>query len=396
MIFVYEAANDSGSEINGELEAVDKNAALRELHRSGLTVTHITQAAESTSDYKRRSNKQDLLLSLHEMATLLDSGVSISETIDAQSKANYPLDLKLKYQEMADRVRSGATFSEAMDAAKFETPSYFSQLTKSGELTGNLALSLKEGVSQFEYDLKSQEEFRSAMIYPTVLVLSGVAAVLLIFLFVVPKFAPLVAGNDDLPMLSAMILGAGMLFNNNPGSLGLGALLVGGITTWLFQQQSVRDLTIKALFRTPIIGRWLNESDVATWTSLMASLLAAKVDLLPALELARNSARSEVRKTMLKQVEKEIKAGLGLADSLEKSKVLTPTGYNLIRSGERTGKLPQMMRSVAQLYEDAAKTRMKRALALIEPIAILIIGSVIGTIILGVILAITSVNQLVI
>ncbi len=110
------------------------------------------------------------------------------------------------------------------------------------------------------------------------------------------------------------------------------------------------------------------------------------------MERQRGSTR---RRIELDHVLNEVKAGQGLADSLEKANALTPTGYNLIRSGERTGRLPAMMKSVADLYTEAARKRMTRMLTLIEPLAILIIGGVIGVIILGVILAITSINGLV-
>ncbi|MDC0068155.1 type II secretion system F family protein [Gammaproteobacteria bacterium] len=395
MIFSYKAANSAGAMVAGELEAAEKKAALRELQDKGLTVTEISGVDANGKKSTGSATTQDLLLSLHEMATLLESGVSIAETIGAQSKANYPADLREQYQIMANEIRKGVAFADALRVAEFKLPDYFSPLVEAGELTGNMAGALRQGVNQFEYDLKMNEEFRSALIYPSVLVASGIGAVLLIFVFVVPKFAPLVSRSDDLPLLSKVVLSGGMFFNDHFWWVVAGLVLVIFLLSYAASNSKFRSGMLQLGFRLPVIGTWLNEADTASWTSLMSTLLSSSVDLLRSMELARQGMRSARRRIELDHVLNEVKAGQGLADSLEKANALTPTGYNLIRSGERTGRLPAMMKSVADLYSEAARKRMTRMLALIEPLSILIIGGVIGVIILGVILAITSINGLV-
>ena len=395
MIFSYKAANSAGAMVAGELEAAEKRAALRELQDKGLTVTEIFGIDTNSKKSKGTATTQDLLLSLHEMATLLESGVSIAETIDAQSKANYPADLREQYQVMANEIRKGVAFADALRVAAFKLPDYFSPLVEAGELTGNMAGALRQGVNQFEYDLKMNEEFRSALIYPAVLVASGIGAVLLIFVFVVPKFAPLVSRSDNLPLLSKVVLSGGMFFNDHFWWVVAGLVMIAFLCSYAASNSRFRSGLMQLGFRLPVIGTWLNEADTASWTSVMATLLSSRVDLLRSMELARQGMRSTRRRIELDHVLNEVKAGQGLADSLEKANALTPTGYNLIRSGERTGRLPAMMKSVADLYTEAARKRMTRMLTLIEPLAILVIGGVIGVIILGVILAITSINGLV-
>ena len=153
MIFSYKAANSAGAMVAGELEAAEKRAALRELQDKGLTVTEIFGIDTNSKKSKGTATTQDLLLSLHEMATLLESGVSIAETIDAQSKANYAADLREQYQVMANEIRKGVAFADALRVAAFKLPDYFSPLVEAGELTGNMAGALRQGVNQFEYDL---------------------------------------------------------------------------------------------------------------------------------------------------------------------------------------------------------------------------------------------------
>lgn len=395
MMYRYEAVDVSGALVNGDLEAASETAAVKDLRTRNLIVTEIKTSAKRTrTGAGKKATTQDILMSLHEMTTLLESGVSIAETIDSQAEANYPDDLADAYSLMALEIRKGAPFSEALQKTNLKLPDYMHQLVQAGEMTGNLAGSLREGVSQYEYDQKMAREFRNALTYPSILVLSGIAAVLIIFIFVVPKFAPLVARSDNLPLLSQIVLSGGIWFNDNIWFviLVLAALISLGIGA--FTNAALRQRSFDLLAELPLFGTWIAETETAKWSSVMAALLASKVDLLDSLELARSAVKTSQRKLKLTRVTMDIRAGESLAAALEKAQVLTSTGYNLIRAGEKTGKLPQMMRSVAKLYDESGRTRMQRLLTLIEPLAILIIGGVVGAIILGVILAITSVNDI--
>jgi general secretion pathway protein F len=136
------------------------------------------------------------------------------------------------------------------------------------------------------------------------------------------------------------------------------------------------------------------EAETARWSATMSTLLGNRVSLLRALELAEQSIQLPSLRARLAQVTKAVRTGTSLSQALQDHEALTPTGHNLIRAGERSGEVANMLRSLAKLLEDSGRLRMKRFLLLIEPLAILIIGAVIGIIITGVILAITSANNI--
>lgn len=394
MIFTYEAVNREGTLVSGEIEALNESDAIRLLNQRQLMATEVISVPENLRPSAgKRATKQDLLVSLHEMVTLLESGISVAETIESQSLANYPDDLARSYDVMAKEIRKGNSFSDALRTAELKLPEYVDYLAEAGELTGNLAQSLREGVEQFEYEQKLSQEFKTALTYPAVLVASGIGAVLLIFTFVVPKFLPMLERVDDLPLLSELVFGAGLLLNDYYYVfVAVLVLLVVAISS-AAASPGIRQKVLDVLAGTPVVGAWIAETDTARWSSVMAALLVSRADLLNALELSARAVKGTRRRARLEMVNRDIRAGESLADSLEKAGVLTNTGYNLIRSGERSGKLPMMMKSVARLYDEGARNRMRRVLALIEPLAILLIGGFIGSIILGVILAITSVND---
>jgi len=156
----------------------------------------------------------------------------------------------------------------------------------------------------------------------------------------------------------------------------------------------VRNRLLDRAAHMPVVGPWLVESDTARWAKVLGALLSNRVPLMRGLELAQAGLQLPHRRARMGEVTRAVRGGSALADALEDHEALTPTGYNLVRVGERSGKLAPMLESLARLYAEAGRNRMKRVLILIEPIAILVIGSMIGTIILGVILAITSANDL--
>ena len=173
-------------------------------------------------------------------------------------------------------------------------------------------------------------------------------------------------------------------------------IIAGMIAAMLFftvSNRKFREAMLGIMDRVPLIGRWLAETETTKWSSVMSALLSSKVDLVTALELSVQSLRNKRRRLEVVSVIADVKGGMSLGDSLEKTTVLTATALNLIRAGEKTAKLPEMMRSAAKLCDEASRVRMQRVLILIEPLAVLTMGGVVGLIIVSVILGITSVND---
>lgn len=392
----YEALNAEGIVFSGILRADSERGAARALERRGLTVVELRagDAAARSEGRRRRLSDNDIILVLQELATLLNSGVSVAEAVAAQSNSAHHPRILEAFGGMSRGLQRGQSFSDALAASGLPLPGYVQQLARAGELTGELGRSLTDAGAQMEYEHTLRTEMRNALIYPSVLVLAGVAAVALMFLFVVPKFANLLERAEDLPFLAWAVLGLGSWTNAHGGALLVALVVTAGGLTWWLRKPAVRALLLDRMARLPLLGPWLVESDTARWAKVLAALLGNRVPLLQALELAQAGMQLPHRRARLGEVSRAVRGGGGLADALEDHDALTATGYNLVRVGERSGRLPAMLESLARLYEQSGRNRMKRVLILIEPLAILIIGGLIGLIILGVILAITSANDL--
>lgn len=396
MLFRYEAVDASGAKVTGAIEEAGEREAMRRLTASGLTVFAITPQRDAWWTRRRRgkAGNRELQLVLQEFTTLLEAGVALVTALSSLARSSHHPALTGAFSSMEKQVRRGENFSAALRTSGIDVPEYFHQLVQAGEATGRLAESLRGGVEQYEYDQRVRSEMRGALIYPIVLVGSGFGAVGIIFIWVVPRFGGMLSQHgDQMPAMSRWTIATGVWLSEHVGLVGLVLLaLVVGVRA-IALRPAVREAVQENAARLPVLGEWLVEAEVGRWASTLSALLVGKVELIRALGLAASSVRLGFLRTRLTRVAQAVKGGTSLSAALREHRALNPTGYDLVAVGEASGELPKLLAALARLYETTGRDRMKRALQLIEPLAIIVIGSVIGTIVTAIILAITSVND---
>ena len=392
----YEIVDANGQSSKGQLEAESPSDVVRRLAAAGHTVVDVSETRGAARALgRRRLRGADVVVAFHELATLLGSGVSLGDAVLAQSRGSHHPALVAAFEVMGRHLMRGERFLDAMGASGLPLPDYVYQLVEAGEASGRLPQALRQAVDQMQYDQRVAADIRGALTYPAILVVAGITAVLFVFVFVVPQFSNLLEEAEDLPLLAEFVLRAGVWFNANTWLLVGSVVAAAAIGTVLFRRRAVRQRLMDFAGALPLLRDWLSEVDTAKWASVMGAMLASRVELMDALGLASRGVRISRRKVLLDRAVNEVRAGTPLSEALEKQDALTPTGYNLIRVGERSGQLAEMMRALSALYEENGTRRMKRVLTFIEPLAVLAIGAVLGTIMIGLILAITSVNELV-
>ena len=393
--YEYEVVDRNGRLVTGRAEADSVTELVRSLSAEGHTVVEVNERrAPARPAFRRRVRMQDRVVAFHELATLLESGVPLGDAVQAQARGSHHPALTTGFQAISQALMRGQGFREALRAGQLALPEYVYHLVEAGELSGRLAQSLRQAVEQMRYDQRVAAEMRSALVYPSILFVAGFAAVLLVFVFVVPQFANLLDDGNELPVLSEAVLRTGVWFNDHgwwiAGAVAA-AIAVGG-AAW--RRQATRQRIRDALDSLPVVRGWLTEADTAKWASVMGAMLTSRVELMDALGLASRGVRISRRRAALEQVASDVRGGAALSTALEKHSALTPAGYSLLRVGEQSGQLAQMLHALAALCEENSTRRMKQFLMLIEPAAILLIGVFLGVIMIGIILAITSVNDI--
>lgn len=397
MDFQYRAANVQGQVLTGQISALDDREAMRLLQQQNLTpisIVSATQSAAPAQASNKKASAQDKTLVMQELTTLLNAGVPLAESVDSIGMAHAGTSVGAAFTRALSALRRGERFSDALRATELEFPEYLYQLVAAGELTGKLGLSLQTAVTQMEYEDRMRQEMRNALTYPAILVVSGISATLLVFVVVVPKFANLLKGNTaSIPWLSKWVISTGMFVQAHLLWVGLIslALVMGAVV--LLRNPVMRSHGFEWLVRMPILGQWLSETEMGRWASMLSALLENRVPIVTAMELALKGVKITTMRNSLLQVLREVRSGTRFADALATNRALGATGINLVRVGERSGELAPMLRALSTLYENAGRDRMKRFLLLLEPVAILLIGSIIGVIMVAIMLAVTSMNN---
>lgn len=397
LTFRYRGVDRQGGEQRGVLHAASPKEAMAQLGQRGLVVTELAPTTSTgpapATIITRRISEHDRILLLQEMATLLQAGVSLSEAGPALESAYAATSLGPPLTRLRKAVQAGQPVAQAFRLAELGLQEYAHILIESGEAAGRLPAALRDAADQLDYERNVGEEFKNALIYPSILVGAGILAVLAIFVIVVPRFATLVrSGRAEIPAVSRLVIETGMLLQ--------GHLLVSGLVTGaaiamaaiLFRTPAVRQALLEALSRLPLFGPWLHNSETGRWATLLGTLLANRVPLLDAMALAARSLRLSRDRHTMSSARDELRRGRALSEVLAEQGWVPATRLNLIRVGERAGELPRLLGELGRLQTEASRQQMKRLLTLIEPMAILTIGGVIGFIMVAVILAITSLN----
>lgn len=389
MRYLYTGIDKNTSQnVSGEIEAISELDAVRKLSAQRVEAFKLEEYKKQFK-LTRKVKRSDLVVPLQELATLTDSGVTLVSSLHALADNNEHTGVANGFKKIASLVESGESFSSALAQSSMPLPPYLEFLVSAGETGGNLALALRKASEQMMYEQNVANDLRSALTYPIVLITAGIAAMLIIFFAVVPNFANMLNSEKELPLLAWSVLSAGNYANNHPvtvfGSIGLIIFLL-AVT---FSNKTVRKSMLNMLLRTPVIGDWLAEQDAAKWASLVGAMLSARVELVTSLRLANSSIGFDSRKVRAEQLLSDVQSGENLTKSLERAKLLPGASLNLISVGDKTGQLAKMMEAVSSLHDEACKRRMKRVMTLIEPIAILVVGVLIGTMIMGIVQAIT-------
>lgn len=392
--FNYTAIDGKGARHTGALAANDLSMATRTLGERGLAVVSIRvgkPVGHSRRSVASAESPASIALVVNEIATLLEAGVPLAEAVGTLAEAqgdDHFLAAVLR------SIRGGNSFSAALAETSVRLPEYVLQLVRAGESTGKLAAALRSASTYLDSEIQFNQDARNALLYPMVLIGSGILATVVMFVFVVPRFAAVLDNpKADLPFISRLVLGAGLWMTQNQVVVGIGALATITLAVWASGRSDVRQAAWEFAARLPVLGAWTLHAELARWSSLFAVLLNSKVPLLTALAQANQTLRRQGLRNRAGVVLNEVRGGKALSQALAEHAILDPAGVNLIKVGERAGSLGYTVDSLARMHRTQSQLRLKRFLVLLEPVTILLISVVLGGIMISVMLAITSLTN---
>jgi general secretion pathway protein F len=398
--FRYRALDAHSAEQVGTIDAASTGDASRQLQQRGLVPVTLASVevefgAPVRAYRRKRASPMDRIVLLRELGTLLESGVALSEALSSLALAYRGRGLFNAVTRIDHAVRNGTALSQAFAQSGIDLPAMPLALMSAGEATGRMASALLDASSVMENDLRLRRDLRNALTYPAVLVAAGLVAVLIIFVGVVPRFASILRNpRADLPALSRWVIETGVWAQSHLLWLALGSALVVTIALAALARPPVRRALFGWVASGPLLGAWLIEAQIGRWASGLSALLTNRVPIVDALRLSSSMTTLDQMSVSIQRCARDVEQGRTVSDSLRGASWLSPTALNLIRVGERSGTLDRMLAAVSRMNSESAANRQRQVLALIEPIAILIIAGVIAFIMVAVMMAITSMGNI--
>jgi len=333
---------------------------------------------------RKRKLKQDTFLVFNQQfLTLIRAGLPILNSLELLIKRQKDAQLKQLLENVRDRVKGGELLSDAF-AAQGIIPKIYTTTLMAGEKSGNIDEVLTRYVNFQRMSMTFRKKLFVSLIYPTLLVSVVLIMVTFLFTYVVPKFADLFNSLDaKLPEITVFMLNVGLNAQKYAPFVLVG-LVVGGLVLWKWKDTDRgADRIDRVILSIPLLGEIRVKHQVASFSRMLSTLLQGGLPLVPAMETA-GSAMSSRR--ILKGVMRaggRVREGQGLAPSLEEQKIFPELAVEMIEVGESTGALPAMLNSVAEFYEEDVQTALGAAMALIEPIILIIMAIFVGGVLIS-------------
>jgi len=403
-VFVYKAADQRGQTIDGVMEAPDARSVVERLQRDAYFPIQVAPQQERsglaglrlTGSVRQRVPGRDLVAFTQQLATLLEAGLPLDRALAIQEGLAPNARLRVITGDVLRSVRGGTALGEAL--AKHH-PRPFSRLyinmVRAGERGGVLEPTLRR-LAEF---LEEAQEFRdtlvSALIYPTLLAAVGGAAVVFLMTFVIPRFADIFRDlGSTIPLPTQMLLSISGWLRSYWWALaavGLGVALA--LRTWLATATG-RLQADQILLRLPVLGPVLVQTEVARFARITGTLLKSGVPMLAALGVVKEMMGNQVMANAVDSLGDGVRRGAGLSKPMEDLGIFPALATHMVRVGEETGRLEEMLLKVGATFEADTRKNVKRLIALVEPGIILVMGLVVGFIVVAMLMAIVSITDI--
>ncbi len=423
--FTYVALDSRGQESTGLVEAASTNEAIGQLRQAGFFPTNVYEegkggrvegkAAKKAAKaarveqprgkrkgggfvlFQRKKVKPKILMIFtRQLATLIDSGLPLLRGLTVLTKQERDPVLKNTITKLADSVQGGSTFSESLAQYPFIFNDLYVNMVKAGEIGGVLELVLTRLAEFQEKASKIKNKVAAAMVYPLIVMTMAIAIMGFLLVFIVPKFEAIfhdMLGDRPLPGITTFVITVSRFVQAH--WMVLIAIIVAVIAAYKFANRTPRGKsTIDGVkLRFPLFGDIIRKTAISRFSRTLGTLVTSGVPILQALNITRETAGNMVIARAIAQVHESVKEGESIVQPLEASAAFPPMVISMIDVGEETGQLPEMLLKIADVYDDEVDNSVAAMTAALEPIMIVFLALVVGTIVIALFLPLISIIQ---
>ena len=387
--YSYRAMKDDGKKLEGMYEANSRDEVVEMITANGfypLKVEEVTKGKKTEIRLNNRVTTKDLAIFCRQLYTMLDAGVSITNSLNMLAMQLPSPRLRTILSEIEESVKKGEMLSVAMKRYK-EFPQLLISMVESGESTGNIDTMMLRMASHFEKETKTNNKVKSAMIYPICLAVVAVAAVMFILTFVMPTFAELFEENGaDLPFITSVMIGASDFLKSYWFIIvAIIAIIVVAIKAYAETEDGKVRFSALAL-KFPIVANLNKKVIVARFTRTLATLLSAGISLVQALPIVSAVLGNKIAQQDLDRIRERVVRGDGLSAPIAESDIFPDMLASMVRIGEESGALDDILNKTADFYEEEVDQAITQTTELMQPIVIVIMGIVVGIMVMGIML----------
>jgi len=404
--YLYVAKTKKGQTIKGDETAVSQEELVARLRGRGLFLMSITEASKASqppllsiftknAGSRRGSIKlYDLTMFSRNLATTLSSGVTLLRSLEILASQSESLGMEKVLKKCSDDIRSGLSLSEAIAKHPRVFGNLWRGIVEVGEASGNLPFVLDKLADYLEARMEFQARITGAMIYPAILMIVATMVLFAFFKFILPKFAEIFTQfNVKLPLATQIMFNIGNFFDKSFGVLLVGIVgLVAG-TIYGFKQPDTRKWWDEFSLRMPIVGSTFLLASVERFTSTMHILLESGLPLVYTLETSAKSVGNTHMEKIILQVKEKVREGNSLSEEISRTQLFPLMISEMAKIGEETGTLPDVFKKVAVHYQKELSQRMSRFLSMFEPLMIVFMGLIIGTMVISLFLPIFKLSS---
>jgi general secretion pathway protein F len=400
-VFTYKATDRGGKKVEGRMEAQDAGAVaarLQELNFFPLGISRQKEGAgEKGFGFRPLSRVRGRVL-IHftqQLALLLSSGLPLDRSLAISGELVQSASFGSVVEKVQRSVEEGSTFADALARHPRHFSSLYVSMVRAGEASGTLDTILTRLAEFLEEWQRFRDVIVTALTYPAFLAFFAVAAVGVLMGFVVPKFGAAFADmTESIPAPTRVLIAFSEAFRAYWWVFAVASALAAVAAAAFFRSRRGREWWDRKVLGLPVLGGLVVRVQVSRFSRVLGTLIQGGVPILKALEIVTDTLTNTVFSRSVTRVQTGLKEGQGIAEPLRKAGVFPPLFLHMVTVGEETGKLEDMLLTIAATFDREIERGAKRLLSIFEPIIILVMGIAIGSIILSILWAIFSVNQM--
>src|SRR5437667_802081 len=416
----YVALDARGQEATGLLEAASSNEAIGQLRQAGYFPTSVYEEAKASRDGKearrrvakmakmtrpraktsivlfqrKKIKPKVLMIFTRQLATLIDSGLPLLRSLTVLAKQEPDTVLKNTINKLAEAVQGGNTFSDALALHPRIFNDLYVNMVKAGEVGGVLELVLNRLAEFQEKATKIKNKVVAAMVYPLIVMTMAFAIMGFLLVFIVPKFETIfhdMLGDKPLPAVTIFVINVSKLVVNH--WLVLIGVIVATFAAYKFlaRTRGGKSVIDRVKLRMPLFGDLIRKTSISRFSRTLGTLVTSGVPILQALNITRETAGNTVIARAISQVHDSVKEGESIMQPLEASGAFPPMVISMIDVGEETGQLPEMLLKIAEVYDDEVDNSVAALTSLLEPIMIVLLALIVGTIVIALFMPLISI-----